>query len=477
MSDARSRNGPFSRWIATARGAQWTSTMNLGHALRNMRTALREEPAARRYLLANLVDDVGVAVSVWAIQILQTDMMKDQHARASIALPVLVVMIVGTLAAGPLADYARRWSVDALPKWRRDVLLVARVVETLALGALVALIASGPLTIARVLPYALVSGFLKTALRPTRLALAVDVLEREAPEEGLDEHGAPRTRKANLPAFAALTSQLSSAAVLAGLLLGGRLMSAAHGRAWILFAFDVLTNVGYLAILATVPILAPKVRIRTLVTLQEKAPRFAVVRFVFAKPQRWLLAILGGAWVIEFMDELYDGRMIVRHVLGGSAESVRFAEIAWTLASLVAVGALPALLKRVPLRVAFTTAMLVDGAIMSLAGTVVIRGGLAAIAPFALLIGADRALTALSGTMAQLAQASATSASMRGRLNGTWQLWVIVTCIVAEGAATAASDAWGIGPMIRFVGVAQIVAVAILALVAYDARVTTKAAA
>ena len=465
-------------------------------AFRNVRQALREEPRARRYLAANLVDDLGTAVSVWALQILQTDLMKDQRTRASIAVPVLFVMIIGTLAAGPLADYARRWSAAALPRWRRNVLLASRVVETGALGALVVLIASGPLTVARVLPYALVSGFLKTALRPTRMALAVDVLEREEREEGTDENGAPRMRKANLAAFAALTAQCSSAAVLGGLFLGGRLMSMAGHRAWILFAFDVLTNVAYLAILATVfKTRAPRDSRRRIATRRDRpsageaeasaratrsaatSARFPVLRFLFARPQRWLLALLGGAWIVEFMDELYDGRMIVRHVLGGSAESVRVAEIGWTLASLVALGALPALLKRVSLRSAFVVAMILDGAVMAFAGSVVARGGLASLASFVLLIGADRALTALSSTMADLAQASATSPSMRGRMNGAWQLWVIVTCVVAEGAATAASEAWGIGPMIRVAGVAQIFAIGLLAFFAYDARVTTKAPA
>src|ERR1700690_3488331 len=121
--------------------------------------ALREEPRARRYLIANLVDDVGVAVSVWAMQVLQTDLMKDQRARASLVVPVLFVMILGTLVAGPLADFARRWSPALLPRWRRNVLLALRGVETLALGGLVVMIASGPMTIARVIPYALVSGF------------------------------------------------------------------------------------------------------------------------------------------------------------------------------------------------------------------------------------------------------------------------------------------------------------------------------
>lgn len=446
-------------------------------AFRNYGAALRDEPRARRYLGANVVDDVGVAVSVWALQILQTDMMKDQHARAAIVVPVLFVMILGTLTAGPLADWARRWSASALPRWRRNVLVVARVVETVVLGALVVLIASGPLTIARILPYALVSGFLKTALRPTRMALEVDMLECEEPEDGLDETGAPRTRKTHLPSFAALTSQCSSAAVLAGLLLGGQLMRAASGRAWILFAFDVLTNVAYLAILASVRVPKENVRIRTIASFTSIPKRFEVVRFLFARPQRWLVALLGGAWIIEFMDELYDGRMIVRHLLGGTAEAVRHAEIAWTVASMLALGLLPALLRRVPLRVAFTAAMLVDGAVMAFAGVVVTRGGLTAIVPFVLLLGADRALTGLSGTMAQLAQASAASTSMRGRLNGAWQLWVIVTCIVAEGAATAASDAWGIGPMLRAAGVAQILGVVLLTLFAIEARVTSKAVA
>jgi hypothetical protein len=423
-------------------------------------------------LLANVIDDVGVAVSVWAMAMMQTDLMRDQRERAKLVVPVLLVMVVGTLTAGPLADFARRWSPALLPRWRRNVLLVARGVETFALTGVVCVIASGPVTIARILPYALVSGFLKTALRPTRIALAVDLLDHEEIERGFDERGEPRRRKTFLPTFAALTSQLSSGAVLLGLVLGGKMMTLAHGSVWTLLAFDVITNVVFLAILATVPAPAATVSVT-----DRPVRRFELVRFLAARPQRPLVALLLGAWMIEFVNELYDGKMIVRHLLGGTPDAVRFSEIGWNLAAVVALAALPAILARVRLGVAFTVAMLADGLVIGVAGAFAARGVPAAIAPFALAIGVDRALTAVASTLVSIAQASATSTAMRGRLAGAWQLWVIVTCIVAEGAATAAADSWGIGAMMRVAGLAQIGAIAALAVFTLRANVEVTARA
>ena len=428
--------------------------------VKRLRRAIASERRARRFLLANLIDDVGVAVSVWAMAMMQTDLMHDQRERAKLVVPVLLVMVVGTLTAGPLADFARRWSAALLPRWRRNVLLAARGVETIALAGVVGVIASGPVTIARILPYALVSGFLKTALRPTRMALAVDLLDHEEREDGVDERGEPRRRKTFLPTFAALTSQLSGGAVLLGLLLGGKMMALAHGRVWALLAFDVLTNVAFLAILSTVPVPRASVNVE-----HQPVRRFELVRFLAARPQRPLVALLLGAWMIEFVNELYDGKMIVRHLLGGSVDAVRWSEIAWNLGAVAALAALPAILARpgVRLGVAFTVAMLADGLVIGVAGAFASRGEPSAIAPFALAIGADRALTAVAATLVDVAQASATSTAMRGRLAGAWQLWVIVTCIFAEGAATAAADSWGIGVMMRVAGMAQIAAIAALA--------------
>jgi hypothetical protein len=447
--------------------------------VRRLQTALVSEPRARRFLVANSIDDVGVAVSVWAMAMMMTDLMHDQRERAKLVVPVLLVMVVGTLAAGPLADFARRWSAALLPRWRRNVLLVARGVETIALASVVAVIASGPVTIARILPYALVSGFLKTALRPTRIALAVDLLDHEETEEGVDERGRPRRRKTFLPTFAALTSQLSSGAVLLGLLAGGKMMALAHGRVWTLLAFDVLTNVAFLAILATVPVPASASTTASVTPERRARRRFELVRFLASRSQRPLVALLLGAWMIEFVNELYDGKMIVRHMLGGSADAVRWSEISWNLAAVAALAALPAILARVRLGVAFTAAMVADGVVIIVAGAFASRGSLSggeAIAPFALAIAADRALTAVAATLVDVAQASATSTQMRGRLAGAWQLWVIVTCIFAEGAATAAADSWGIGVMMRVAGLAQIAAIAGLAVFAMR-QVTARAPA
>jgi hypothetical protein len=276
-----------------------------------------------------------------------------------------------------------------------------------------------------------------------------------------------------LPTFAALTSQLSAGAVLLGLALGDKMMSLAAGRVWALFAFDVLTNIVFLAVLTRVPV--PEARTRD-VHRAAPARRFELLRFLGARPQRPLVALLFGAWLIEFVDELYDGKMIVRHMLGGSADAVRFSEIAWTLAALAALAALPAILARVRLGVAFTAAMLADGVFIMAAGAFAARGSPSAIAPFALVIGADRALTALASTMTEIAQASATSSEMRGRLNGAWQLWVIVTCIFAQGAATAAESTIGIGGMMRVAGLAQVAMIAGLAILLMR-KVTARAPA
>jgi len=301
------------------------------------------------------------------------------------------------------------------------------------------------------------------------------LLDHEEIEEGFDERGEPRRRKTFLPTFAALTSQLSSGAVLLGLVLGGKMMALAEGRVWALLAFDVLTNIVFLAILATVPV--PAAATPSARALHEPVRRFELVRFLAARPQRPLVALLLGAWMIEFVNELYDGKMIVRHMLGGSPDAVRWSEITWNLAAVAALAALPAILARVRLGVAFTVAMLADGLVIGVAGAFASRGAPSAIAPFALAIGADRALTAVAATLVDVAQASATSTAMRGRLAGAWQLWVIVTCIFAEGAATAAADSWGIGAMMRVAGVAQIVGIAALALLASRERVTARAPA
>jgi hypothetical protein len=51
---------------------------------------LRDEPRARAYLVATLVDEIGVALSAWAGALLMTNLFTTQRARASLMLPTLM---------------------------------------------------------------------------------------------------------------------------------------------------------------------------------------------------------------------------------------------------------------------------------------------------------------------------------------------------------------------------------------------------
>src|SRR5262249_34678935 len=114
---------------------------------------LRAEPRARSYLLACLVDDAGVAVSAWAALLLRTNLLTPQRERAMAMAPVLLSFLVGTIVSGPLADWVEHRGPAALARWRYRLVLGGRAIETVFLGSLVAVLAAGPPTVARVLPY------------------------------------------------------------------------------------------------------------------------------------------------------------------------------------------------------------------------------------------------------------------------------------------------------------------------------------
>jgi len=270
------------------------------------------EPRARAYLAGALIDDVGIAVSAWAGTLMMTDLAVTQRARATLMLPTLLCFLVGTLVSGPLADWMSRSSAARLLEWRWKVVLAGRAVETGILAFLVVALAMGPITIPRILPYMMVSALMKTGLRSTRIAFSVDLLREESSSRGndgvelTDERGAPLRYKKHLVTFSSLTSLLSTLAVLAGLLSGGAVMARAGGRTWILFAADVITNLGFIAViyawcrpavgaaLDATPDLpaAPEGRLRHFG--RSFADGF---RFLAQPAQRSLLALLAGAWM------------------------------------------------------------------------------------------------------------------------------------------------------------------------------------
>lgn len=470
-----------------------------GGLVREYTAALREEPAMRAYLLGSIVDDVGVAASTWGMQLLTTNLFTDQRERARLMVPSLLCFFLGCIVAGPLADWARHGPPLALARWRWRLVVWGRLIETAALSLAILGVAGGHLTIARVMPYFLVSAFMKTALRPTRIAFEVDLLRREETQVDargaplLDERGEPLPYKVHLLSLGAMTSLLRSAARFGGLLLGGRILAAVHGSYVPLFAFDVLTNLGFIAfvVYGCHPTLAPReVRLRELVRrveadgaggVRESAAatgrslvaaglrEFAsslreAARFLRQPAQRPLCWLLLGAWAVEVASEFYDGRMIVRHVLHGSSEAVRHAEIAWTVVSVVLLALLPALTRRVgSLGKIFLVTMLLDGVAIAVAGRVSAAGAAVAIAPFVATLAIDQGLTLTSGALVGVAQNSASSAAMRGRIAASYALVVIVSDMFAEGASTMLSEAVGIPGMLVRVGLAQVALMAAVA--------------
>jgi hypothetical protein len=467
--------------------------------LRAYATALRDEPKMRAYLAGCVIDDIGIAVSAWGMTLLQTNMFTDQRERAKLMLPMLACFLVGTLVAGPLADWARHGSPAMLARWRWRLVVGARLFETLVLGYVIFAVAGGQPTLTRVMPFFLISALMKTALRPTRIAFQVDLLRTEQVQvdaQGaplLDEQGAPRSYKVHLLTFSALPTLLKSASAFAGLLLGGIILQRVHGNYTVLFIVDVVTNLGFIAFVlfgCHPERSAREVSAADLLgdpesssaSLRAEAHRqgrsilvagvreFATdlreaVRFLRGRDQRALCWLLFGGLLFEWINEFYDGKMIVRHTLHGSDDAVRYCEIIWSAATIAIVALIPALARRVgSLGKIYLATMFVDGIMIALAGRVSAAGAAAAILPFGALIALDRGLTETSTSLISLAQNSASSAAIRGRIAATFALVAIIGDMLAEGASTLLSDAVGVPGMLLRIGLGQMALMAIVAL-------------
>jgi hypothetical protein len=457
-----------------------TSRSALARLASDYTAFLRTEPRARAYLVGALIDDVGIAVSAWAGTLMKTNLVATQQARATLMLPTLVCFLVGTLVSGPLADWMSRFSAARLSRWRWKVVLVGRAIETALLAFLVVVLAAGPPTIPRILPYVMVSAFMKTGLRATRIAFSVDLLREESSsrdKEGVelaDERGAPLRFKTHLVTFTSLTSLLSTVAVLAGLLLGGAVMESVGGRTWLLFAFDVLTNLGFIAALylgcrpaaeegaretANLPA-SPEGRLRHF-------GRSLVdgFRFLAQPAQRPLVALLAGAWLVEIITEAYNRNMVIKHILHGSDDAVRYAEIASCIVAALGATLLPLIVRRVAsLGKIFLVTMVVDGMVIAAAGHVAGAGAATAVLPFAAVLCVDQSLSLTSTTLTDIAQNSVSSAAMRGRIAGTYAIFVILGDMMSESLAALAEEKWGIPGLIVRAGLLQVGLVSLIAL-------------
>jgi hypothetical protein len=446
---------------------------------REILRALRVEPGMRAYLLGSLLDDVGVAASSWATHLMLASLFVDQRTRAMVMMPSLVCFILGALVGGPIADWAGRYAAQhGLAKQRWQVVVWGRAIETLGLFAMaVALIGNEP-TIARTMPYFLLSAFMKTALRPTRISFEVDLLretELRTDAEGrpvLDEKGRPIHAKKNLLLFSSWLTACSAAATLVGLVLGGQIMSWLGGRIYIVLLVDVLTNLVFVGVLwkycrpdtSDEVVDSRESFHRSVGGVVRDLGRSFVEVFAFLRhpSRRPLLALLCGAVLIEMIAECYDGRMIVKQVLHGSNDALRWSELAWSCATLGTMFVLPLLARRVPqIGRLFVGMMLLDALVMMLAG----RAAATAVFPFAVALSFDRGLTAASGTLAGLAQNTSSSSALRGRLIAVYTLVVLVVDMVAQGVATGMAETFGIPRMVSMLGVFQAIVIVILAIV------------
>ena len=222
-------------------------------------------------------------------------------------------------------------------------------------GAERLILSGGEPTLRRVLPYFLISSLLKSMLRATRSAFEVDLLSKQEVQrdaEGavlLDERGQPRMYKVHLLTFSGMISFMRAAATLVGLLIGARVLSAAGGSYVPILIFDVLTNLGFVAFVALgchpdrsarevgwqalrgEPEgdrgLADRARATGRSLLREAGQEFAaslreVVRFLRQPAQRPLFYVLAGQWMLVIINEFYDGKMMVKHVMHGSDDQI-----------------------------------------------------------------------------------------------------------------------------------------------------------
>jgi hypothetical protein len=140
-----------------------------------------------------------------------------------------------------------------------------------------------------------------------------------------------------------------------------------------------------------------------------------------------LLVLLAGGALVEFVTESYDGKMNIKHILHGSDDTLRYADIALAASGLVGVAAVPALTRSVGrLGRIFIVSMLLDRLVIALAGWAARAQAATAIAPFTAFLIAVQSLTLISGSLRDLAQNSASSVAMRGRIHGAYALFVIL---------------------------------------------------
>ncbi|WP_394847528.1 hypothetical protein LZC95_08690 [Pendulispora brunnea] len=446
----------------------------------------------RFYALSRAASDIGVVAFGWAEALVTTNLSVTQAARASFMVPTLLFHLLGSILSGPLADWAERFSFERLARWRWRIVL-ARCAGNMALALYLAVaLGHGEPSIPMFLPFLLGGAILKAGLRATENAFYVDLLRRESVQvdpDGRplhDERGRPLLYKTHLLSLSSLVLSITELGAFAALLVGGLVMKVTSGRLAPLVAFDVAAHVICFVVLfyfchpqkrARDIRLADLVREERVASTAEVNPvALAVVLFLrsiaeglrfLAAPQRHVLRLLlMGCFIVEIVSEAYDGPMIVKHVMGGSDDAVRYAMVAWKFGSLAMMFLVPLFARWVGgIGRLFVITMLLDGLVIALAGKIAGAHLVLAVAPFVVVCFLDHALTGIATNMAGLATNSASSAAMRGRIMGTLTFFVIVGDIGAEMLSAVVSERIGIPKMLERIGLLQVAVVLVILLI------------
>ena len=180
---------------------------------------------------------------------------------------------------------------------------------------------------------------------------------------------------------------------------------------------------------------------------------------------------LGGV-VLDATAQTFDDKMLMLQIIKVPDDVLRHSELFWSLLAIAFPAALPVLRKRIKsLGKLFIATMCLDGLIIAVAGHFATFGPphlaphlpaferAAVVLPLVLVLGVDRGLNVTTKSLIALAQNSASSPAMRGRLASAYLLAITGTNILVHLVATKVSEEIGIPRMILFAGLLQVTVV------------------
>jgi len=434
--------------------------LEMAATLREYRLFWLHEPLARKYIIATLIDDVGVAASIWTSQLITTRMFISQTDRASVMSPFLIALILGIVLGGPLADRSRR-KASLLPLARWRVVLIIRTFETLALAYLALQLASGAPSAWTITPYIVVGGFCRALARPSRQAFEADLLLVTNPMPAAD--GGTAAVKLHLAVSTSLRELANTLADLVGLAAGGLLVSAVGGALWVPFAFDILTNLAFILLVAG--------SCRPLIERSTDAPAtqsIPCLKHLRASLTPKLLLAAGLGLLVGAVNESYDGKMVLMHQMGAPDETIRLSEFFWQLATVLGLLALPRITAAIrKLFISFAWLVAIGGA-AAVAAAVAIGSGNAHL--FVVILCGTNFISALALYIPIIVLIDGSSIEHRGSAIAAYILAGLVVNLLMQQIAAILTGFMSIHQMLLYLGMTQ--SVLALSLVVSSKRVS-----